>query len=82
MIGLLGMKIWIENRVDLGNPINLMTGAVALIIGIADYTWTIGDIQLAGIALGTAAALIGFHGMRALNRATGAVPDPLTPLRD
>ena len=81
MIGLLGMKIWIENRVDLGNPINLMTGAVALIIGIADYTWTIGDIQLAGIALGTAAALIGFHGMRALNRATGAVPDPLTPLR-
>ena len=82
MIGLLGMKIWIENRVDLGNPINLMTGAVALIIGIADYTWRIGDIQLAGIALGTAAALIGFHGMRALNRATGAVPDPLTPLRD
>ena len=82
MIGLLGMRIWIENRVDLGNPINLMTGAVALIIGIADYTWTIGDIQLAGIALGTAAALIGFHGMRALNRATGAVPDPLTPLRD
>ncbi|MBM6546689.1 nitrate reductase [Janibacter sp. YIM B02568] len=82
MIGLLGMKIWIENRVDLGNPINLMTGAVALIIGIADYTWEIGDIQLAGIALGTAAALIGFHGMRALNRVTDAVPDPLIPLRD
>ena len=51
-------------------------------IGIADYTWEIGDIQLAGIALGTAAALIGFHGMRALNRVTDAVPDPLIPLRD
>ncbi|GAA3617486.1 solute carrier family 23 protein [Marihabitans asiaticum] len=79
MIGLLGVKIWVENRVDFGNPINLMTGAVALIIGIADFTWAIGDVQLAGIALGTAAALIGFHGMRALNRVTGAVPDPLTP---
>ncbi|MET4078599.1 solute carrier family 23 protein [Janibacter sp. UYMM211] len=81
MIGLLGVKIWIENRVDLGNPINLMTGAVALIIGIADFTWSIGDVQLAGIALGTIAALVGFHGLRALNSVTGAVADPLIPLR-
>ncbi|WP_346007348.1 uracil-xanthine permease family protein [Janibacter terrae] len=80
MIGLLGAKIWIESRVDLGNPINLMTGAVALIIGIADFTWQIGDLQFAGIALGTAAALLVFHGMRALNLVTRAVPDPLTPL--
>lgn len=81
MIGLLGMKIWIENRVDLGNPINLMTGAVALIIGIADYTWQVGEIHLAGIALGTGAALAAFHGMSFLNRLTGAVPDPLDPAR-
>ena len=80
MIGLLGAKIWIEARVDLGNPINLMTGAVALIVGIADYTWTLGDLQFAGIALGTAAALLGFHLMRAVNLVTGAVPDPLRPL--
>ncbi|WP_435199044.1 uracil-xanthine permease family protein [Janibacter sp. GS2] len=79
MIGLLGAKIWIEARVDFGNPINLMTGAVALIIGIADYTWTIGDLQFAGIALGTGAALVAFHLMRALNLITHAVPDPLRP---
>ena len=77
MIGLLGAKIWIEAKVDFGNPINIMTGALALIIGIADYTWQVGDLQFAGIALGTAAALIGFHGMRAVNRLTRAVPDPL-----
>ncbi|MGO1167281.1 MAG: uracil-xanthine permease family protein, partial [Janibacter sp.] len=58
MIGLLGAKIWIESRVDFGNPINLMTGAVALIVGVADYTWTIGDLQFAGIALGSGAALL------------------------
>lgn len=54
-----------------------MTAAVALIIGIADFTWTIGDLEFAGIALGTAAALGGFHLMRGINLVTRAVPDPL-----
>lgn len=76
MIGLLGARIWLDNVVDLANPINLTTAAVALIIGIADYTWTIGDVQLAGIALGTGAALVIYHGMSAINRLTRAVPEP------
>ncbi|MGW3548018.1 uracil-xanthine permease family protein [Janibacter hoylei] len=80
MIGLLGAKIWVESRVDFGNPINLMTAAVALIIGIADFTWSIGDLEFAGIALGTVAALVGFHVMRGVNLVTRAVPDPLEPL--
>ncbi|MCT1618898.1 NCS2 family nucleobase:cation symporter [Janibacter hoylei] len=80
MIGLLGAKIWVESRVDFGNPINLMTAAVALIIGIADFTWNVGDLQFAGIALGTVAALVGFHVMRGVNLLTRAVPDPLEPL--
>ena len=79
MIGLLGAKIWVESRVDFGNPINLMTAAVALIIGIADFTWTVGDLTFAGIALGSAVALVGFHLMRGINSLTGAVPDPLVP---
>ena len=79
MIGLLGAKIWIEARVDFGNPINLMTGALALIIGVADYTWQIGQLQFAGIALGTGAALVCFHLMRAVNLLTRAVPDPMIP---
>lgn len=77
MIGLLGAKIWVEAQVDFGNPINLMTAAVALIIGIADFTWKVGDLQFAGIALGTVAALLGFHVMRGVNLVTRAVPDPL-----
>ncbi len=78
MIGLLGARIWVESRVDFGNPINLMTGAVALIVGIADFTWHVAGIEFAGIALGTGAALLVFHGMRGINALTGAVPDPLT----
>ncbi|MGO0574921.1 uracil-xanthine permease family protein [Ornithinimicrobium panacihumi] len=73
MIGVLGFRIWVEHRVDFSNPINLTTGAVALIVGIANYTAVLGDLVFEGIALGTAAALILYHGMHAINRLTGAV---------
>ncbi|WP_214370324.1 uracil-xanthine permease family protein [Pseudonocardia sp. H11422] len=67
MIGLLGAKIWVENRVDLGNPVNLVPLAAGLIIGIGDVTLRISDsFQLSGIALGTLVAVLGYHAIRAL----------------
>ncbi|WP_082471160.1 MULTISPECIES: uracil-xanthine permease family protein [unclassified Arthrobacter] len=72
MIGILGVRIWVQNRVDFSNPINLSTAGVALVIGIADFTWVMGDLTFAGIALGTAAALVIFHGMTAVARVRGS----------
>ncbi|WP_285727123.1 uracil-xanthine permease family protein [Psychromicrobium xiongbiense] len=71
MIGVLGVRIWVQNKVNFGNSVNLTTAAVALIIGIANYTWTVGNIEFAGIALGTAAALVIYHGMNALAKLRG-----------
>ena len=79
MIGVLGVRIWVQNKVSFSNNINLTTAAVALIIGIADYTWTIGTLQFAGIALGTAAALVVYHGMSALAKWRGTADDPKLP---
>ncbi|NHU85792.1 nitrate reductase [Kocuria sp. JC486] len=81
MIGMLGVRIWVQNRVDFSNPVNLTTAAIAMIIGIADYTWTAFGIEFAGIALGTAATLLVFHGMRglALWRGTTGGVDPIQP---
>ena len=76
MIGVLGVKIWVQNKVNFSNPINLTTAAVALIIGIADYTWTIGELKFTGIALGSAAALAVYHGMKGLARWRGTVAEP------
>lgn len=76
MIGLLGARIWIDNKVDFGNPINLTAAAIGLIIGIADYTWKIGDLTFSGIALGTLAVLLCYHVMRGLNRWSKVLPDP------
>ena len=38
LIAVLGARIWIDARVDFQNPVNLMTAAVALIVGAADYS--------------------------------------------
>ena len=43
MIGLLGAKIWKENGVDFGNPINLVPIAAGIIIGIGNVTLDITD---------------------------------------
>jgi hypothetical protein len=50
-----------------------MTAAIALIIGIADFTWRIGTLTFTGIALGSIAALVVYHGMRLLGVLRGGV---------
>jgi uracil-xanthine permease len=80
MIGMLGVRIWVQNRVDFSNPVNLTTAAVAMIVGVADYTWAASGLQFAGIALGTAATLVVYHAMAAIARLRGTVGrDPLEP---
>lgn len=79
MIGMLGARIWVQNRVDFSDPVNLNTAAIALIIGIANYTWVIGDVRLEGIALGSAAAIIVYHAMRQIARARGTVQEAASP---
>jgi len=71
MIGVLGAKIWIENKVDFGNSTNLFIAATTLIIGIADMTWKRGDYSFGGIINGTLVAVIGYQVLRALNKAAG-----------
>ncbi len=67
MIGLLGAKIWIENRVDFANPINLVPIGAGLILAIGPVRHAItDDFTLEGIALGTVVLLAGYHLLRAL----------------
>jgi uracil-xanthine permease len=66
LVGILGVRIWLTNHVDFSKPINQMTAAIPLIIGIADFTWSAGSLTFTGIALGSIAALLIYHGMRLL----------------
>jgi NCS2 family nucleobase:cation symporter-2 len=66
MIGVLGARIWIESKVDLTNPVNLLIASSALIIGIADYSWTRGDYTITGIVNATLVAVIGYRVLTAI----------------
>ena len=68
LIGLIGVRIWLDNKIDFANPVNLYTAAAALIIGIGNLTVTRGDVSLSGITLGSVAAIVIYHVMRALQR--------------
>ena len=67
MIGLLGAKIWKENGVDLGNPINLVPTSAGIIIGVGNVSLEITpEFVLSGIALGTIVTVAVYHLAHAL----------------
>jgi len=65
MIGLLGAKIWVENRVDFANPINLVPIGAGIILAVGPVAHKVStDFTLEGIALGTIVVLAGYHLLR------------------
>ena len=68
MIGLLGAKIWVENRVDFGDPVNMVP------IAGGHHRSAIGGVTLhdhrrlraEGIALGTIVVIVDYHLARVL----------------
>ena len=80
MIGLLGARIWVENKVDFSSPINLMTAAVALILGIAvQNPVMIGNAGFGGIALGSVGAIVIYQVMRLIAKWRGTGVEPASP---
>ncbi|HEV7812179.1 MAG TPA: solute carrier family 23 protein [Leifsonia sp.] len=71
LIGIIGVKIWLDNKVDFSQPVNQFTAATALVVGIANFTLNIGQLTFNGIALGTIAAIVVYHLMRTVSRIRG-----------
>lgn len=66
MIGLLGAKIWVQNRVDFGDPATLLPLAAGVIAGIGGVSLQVTpQFSISGIALGTLVTLVGYHLLRA-----------------
>ena len=73
MIGMLGIRIWVENKVDFGKSVNMTVGAIVMIVGIADFTFAVAGISFNGIAIGSVATLVMYHGLKAIGRWRGTV---------
>ncbi|WP_438823281.1 uracil-xanthine permease family protein [Nocardioides imazamoxiresistens] len=65
MIGLLGAKIWVDNKVSFGSPLNLVPLAAGLVIGIGDVALVFTDsFSITGIALGTIVTIVAYHAVK------------------
>jgi uracil-xanthine permease len=64
MIGMLGVRIWVENRVDFSAAENVTVAAISLIIGIADFTFTVGDVAIGGITIASFVCIVLYHLLR------------------
>ncbi|OKL46610.1 nitrate reductase [Boudabousia liubingyangii] len=79
MIGMLGVRIWVQNRVDFADPVNLNTAAVSMIVAIANYSLTIGGAKFEGIAIGSACAIVIYHVMRWVSKVRGTRLEAASP---
>ena len=73
MIGMLGVRIWVENHVDFSDNVNLMTAAIPMIVGIADFTFSAGSVTFNGIAIGSICCLLIYHGLKWLGGKCGTL---------
>ena len=64
LIGLLGVRIWMDAKIDFTDPVNLTVVAAALVAGIGDLTLSIGSIELGGIAWGSTGILVAYPLLR------------------
>lgn len=78
MIGLLGAQIWLNAKVDLRNPLNLVPAAAGVIIGVGNVSMKFtSNFSLSGIALGTLVVITGYHALRAFAPAHLKKQEPL-----
>ncbi len=85
MIAVLGGRIWVENRVNFNNPVNLLPAAIGLVAGAGNYTISAdkGNFVLNGIAVGSFAAIIVYQLMSYLSKRgvfRDHAPDVLAPV--
>ena len=73
MIGMIGIRIWVENKVNFDKPLNIMVAAITMIIAIGQFAFTVGGISFNGIAIGTIVILVAYHGLKAIGKATGTI---------
>ncbi|GGP48665.1 uracil-xanthine permease family protein [Saccharothrix coeruleofusca] len=72
LISLVGVRIWLDNRVDLTNPGNALVGGAALVAGVGNLTLVLGDLELGGLVWGSLLVVILHPVLRWMRAARGA----------
>jgi len=76
LIAATGGRIWVQNGVDFSRSRNLITVAVALIMGAGNFTINIGNFSLGGIGTATFGAIILYQLLRERRTQEEETPTP------
>ncbi len=75
MIGMLGVRIWQANKVDFGEPVNLVPVSAGVVIAIGSASLRISEnFTLSGIAFGSIVTILGYHLAKGCARLAGVAP--------
>jgi xanthine/uracil permease len=66
MIVMVGVRVWRDNNVDLGDPLNMTVAGVAIVAGAANLTIDVGWLRLNGIVWGSLLIVLGYPLLRTL----------------
>ncbi|MEV7633056.1 solute carrier family 23 protein [Microbacterium sp. NPDC089318] len=82
LIGVIGIKIWVDNRVDFSRPVNQYTAAVGLIVAVGGFVIKDPEsgFELGGIVLATVGAILIYHLGNLVARLRGSGADDPKPL--
>ncbi|HEX4221481.1 MAG TPA: solute carrier family 23 protein [Pseudonocardiaceae bacterium] len=71
LVTLVGIRIWLDNKVDLTDPLNLLVPGAAIAVGIGNVTVDVGPMQVGGIVWGSVVIVIGYPLLRRLRALRG-----------
>lgn len=72
LIACMGLRMYVAGNVDFRDPVNLMTAAIGLVVGAANYKLTLGDYAFEGIALSGVGTIVVYHLLRWASARSGA----------
>jgi uracil-xanthine permease len=71
LVALVGVRIWLDNKVDLTDPLNLLLAGTAIAVGIGNVTFDVGPMEVGGIVWGSVVIVIGYPVLRRLRALRG-----------
>ena len=66
MVVMIGIRFWLDNGVDLADPLNLMVAGAAIVAGAGNVTIDLGQVHVNGVVWGSALIVLGYPMLRTL----------------
>lgn len=66
MVVLTGIRFWLDNDVDLADPLTMMVAGAAVVAGAANLTIDVGSLHVNGIVWGSLLIVLGYPFLRSL----------------